>query len=78
MSAIKFNLGIFPYEMLDSVDTLWGTKEYPPHKNFFSKLNNSNVSYSDWLHGLKSWNLYKCNDMVDYTTFYCLLGNFRN
>ena len=62
--------------MLDSIESLWETKEYPPHEKFFSKLTNSNVSNDDYLHGQKSWRLYKCNDMVDYTTFYCLLGNF--
>lgn len=60
--------------MLESSEILFETTEYPPHEKFFSKLTNSNVTEEDYLHGKKSWDLYKCQDFSDYTSLYCALG----
>ena len=44
--------GVFPYEYMTGFDTL-GVNKLPPKKDFYSKLNNTNISEKNYNHAQK-------------------------
>ena len=64
--------GIFPYEFATSLTKLKETTYLPPQSEFYSKLNNTNVSAEDYLHAHHVYEVFKCKNMLDYTELYCL------
>jgi len=47
--------GVFPYDWFDSFEKVNETK-LPPKEKFYSKLNDSEISDSDYEHAQKVWN----------------------
>ena len=46
--------GVFPYEFMTGFDKL-AVNKLPPKKDFYSKLNNSNISDAQYEHAKKVW-----------------------
>lgn len=89
----KFGLlcrkGIMPYDYLDNKEKLKETS-LPPREEFYSQLNDENVSNEDYEHAKKVWDLVSTGEnktMLDYLLLYmwldiillaCVMENFRN
>lgn len=54
--------------MVKSTETLFNTSEYPPHAAFFSDLTQKNIDTETWEHGKKSWDMFGCKNLADYST----------
>ena len=65
--------GIYPYEWANSVDKLKMTKSLPPKDAFYSQLNQSGISDSDYEHAQKVFKVFECKNMLDYCELYCTL-----
>ena len=89
LSPDKFQLllrkGIFPYEWMDSKDKLSAT-ELPKLEDFYSSLNDDNVSNDDYAHALKVWKDFEIKNFGEYLQLYmtldilllsCVFENFR-
>ena len=89
LSADKFQLllrkGIFPYEWMDSKKKLSAT-ELPKREDFYSSLNDDNVSDDDYAHALKVWKDFEIKNFGEYLQLYmtldilllsCVFENFR-
>ncbi|XP_051176794.1 uncharacterized protein LOC127291636 [Leptopilina boulardi] len=61
--------GVFPYEYIDSREKLVET-QLPPKKNFYSTLNDSNVSDEDYAHAQNVWNEFNCQNLGEYVYLY--------
>lgn len=89
LSSDKFQLllrkGIFPYEWLNSKEKLTAT-ELPNREDFYSSLNDNNVSDNDYTHALKVWKDFDIKNFGEYLQLYmtldilllsCVFENFR-
>ncbi|KAF7988912.1 hypothetical protein HCN44_007222, partial [Aphidius gifuensis] len=61
--------GVFPYEYIDSWEKLTETT-LPPKKEFFSKLNNSDISDADYEHAKNIWEKFQINTLGEYSDLY--------
>ena len=61
--------GVFPYAWFDSFEKLNETK-LPPKKEFYSKLNDSEISDSDYEHTQKVWNHFEMKTFREYHDLY--------
>ena len=61
--------GVFPYEFMTDFDKL-NVNKLPSKKDFYSKLNDSNISDEDYEHAQKVWKEFKCETMRDYHDLY--------
>ena len=61
--------GVFPYEYMTSFNK-FGVNKLPPKKDFYSKLNNTNISEKDYNHAQKVWETFGCKTMRDYHDLY--------
>lgn len=71
--------GIFPYSWLTSYKRL-SEKSLPSRESFFDDLSEKECSESDYEHAQTVWNVFKCENMKDYTELYnrldvCLLAD---
>ncbi|CAB3987042.1 uncharacterized transposon-derived, partial [Paramuricea clavata] len=57
--------GVFPYEFMTGYDKLQYDK-LPSKKEFYSKLNNPDISDEDYEHAQKVWKTFDCKTMRDY------------
>lgn len=86
----RFNMllqkGIYPYDYMNCV-AKFDEKELPPQAEFYSKLNDEDVSAEDYQRAQLVWNAFEMKDLGDYHDLYlktdvCLLAdifeNFRN
>ena len=61
--------GVYPYDYVSSNEKLSET-QLPPKEEFYSKLNDENVSDEDYQHAINVWNTFKCKTIRDYHDLY--------
>ncbi|CAB3985783.1 uncharacterized transposon-derived, partial [Paramuricea clavata] len=61
--------GVFSYEFMTGYDKLQYDK-LPSKKEFYSKLNNTDISDEDYEHAQKVWKTFDCKTMRDYHDLY--------
>ena len=61
--------GVYPYDYISSLDKLSETC-LPPKEEFYSKLNDTNISDEDYQHAIKVWNKFECCTLRDYHDLY--------
>ena len=61
--------GVYPYDYVSSTESLTET-QLSPKSEFYSKLNDEDVSDSDYQHALKIWNTFNCKTIHDYHDLY--------
>ena len=60
---------MFPYDYMDSLKKL-DENELLPKENFYSGLNDENISNDDYEHAKKAWNHFKMNTFRNYHDLY--------
>ena len=61
--------GVYPYDYVSSLDKL-SEKQLPPKEEFYSKLNDENISEDDYLHAIRVWDTFECKTLRDYHGLY--------
>ena len=61
--------GVYPYDYVSSIEKLSET-QLPPKSEFYSKLNDENISDSDYQHALNIWSTFNCKSICDYHDLY--------
>ena len=61
--------GVYPYDYVSSLDKLSETC-LPPKEEFYSKLNDEDISDEDYQHAINVWNTFGCKTLRDYHTLY--------
>jgi hypothetical protein len=61
--------GFYPYEFIDDKEKL-NYNGLPPRENFYSKLSQSNISESDYLHARNVYNKLNCKSFKEYHLTY--------
>ena len=61
--------GVFPYDYMNGYDKLSETK-LPSIEDFYSKLNDENISPEDYTHAQNVWDHFNCKTMRDYNDIY--------
>ena len=61
--------GVYPYDYISSLDKLSET-QLPPKEEFYSKLNDEDISDDDYQHAINVWNTFKCKSIRDYHDLY--------
>ena len=61
--------GVYPYDYVSSLDKLSET-QLPPPEEFYSLLNDEEISDDDYNHALNVWNKFKCKTIRDYHNLY--------
>ena len=56
--------GVYPYDYMDSFDKF--NEELPPKEEFFSILNNEDISDTDYEHAKDIWNTFKLKSMGNW------------
>ena len=60
---------VYPYDYVSSLDKLAET-QLPPKEEFYSKLNDEDISDDDYQHAINVWNTFKCKTIRDYHNLY--------
>ena len=61
--------GFYPYDYVSSIERFSET-QLPPKSEFYSKLNDEDISEEDYQHALKVWNTFNCQNIRDYHDLY--------
>ena len=61
--------GVYPYDYVSSLDKLSET-QLPTKDEFYSKLNDEDISDEDYQHAIKVWNKFGCKTIKDYHDLY--------
>ncbi|KAK3715794.1 hypothetical protein QZH41_001222 [Actinostola sp. cb2023] len=61
--------GVYPYEYMDDWSK-FKEIQLPPLQEFYSNLNESNISEEDYNHAQKVWDVFECKDLGDYHDVY--------
>ena len=61
--------GVYPYDYVSSLDKLSET-QLPPKEEFYSKLNDEDITEDDYQHAINVWNTFKCKSLRDYHNLY--------
>ena len=61
--------GVYPYDYVSSLDKLLET-QLPPKEEFYSKLNDEDITDEDYQHAIKVWNAFGCKTIRDYHDLY--------
>ena len=61
--------GVYPYDYVSSTEKLSET-QLPPKDQFYSKLNDEDITDEDYQHALNVWNTFKCQTIKDYHDLY--------
>ena len=61
--------GVSPYDFVSSIDKLKETK-LPSKEDFYSKLNDEEISEEDFQHAINVWNTFRCQTLQDYHDLY--------
>ena len=59
----------YPYDYVSSLEKLSET-QLPPKEEFYSKLNDEDISDDDYQHAINVWNTFKCKSIRDYHDLY--------
>ena len=58
-----------PYDYVSSLEKLSETK-LPPKEEFYSKLNDEDISEDDYYHAIRVWDVFNCKKIRDYHDLY--------
>ena len=61
--------GVYPYDYVSSLEKLSET-QLPPKEEFYSKLNDEDISDEDYQHAINVWNTFGCKTLRDYHDLY--------
>ena len=61
--------GVYPYDYVSSIDKLFET-QLSSKEEFYSKLNDEDISDEDYQHAIKVWNTFGCKTIKDYHDLY--------
>ncbi|CAH3155093.1 unnamed protein product, partial [Porites evermanni] len=61
--------GVYPYDYVSSLNKLSET-QLPPKEEFYSQLNDEDISDEDYQHAIKVWNTFECKTIRDYHNLY--------
>ena len=61
--------GVYPYDYVSSLDKLSET-QLPPKEEFYSRLNDEDISDEDYEHAINVWNTFGCKTIRDYHDLY--------
>ena len=61
--------GVYPYDYVSSLDKLSETC-LPPKEEFYSYLNDEDISDEDYQHAINVWNTFDCKTIKDYHNLY--------
>ena len=61
--------GIFPYDYVSCLSKFDETC-VPPREEFYSKLNDEEITEDEYQHALNVWNTFKCKNIRDYHNLY--------
>ena len=61
--------GVYPYDYVSSLDKL-SEIQLPPKEEFYSKLNDEDISDEDYQHAVHVWNTFGCKTIKDYHNLY--------
>ena len=61
--------GVYPYDYVSSLEKLSET-QLPPKEEFYSFLNDEEISDEDYQHAIKVWNTFGCKTIRDYHNLY--------
>ena len=61
--------GVFPYDYVSSLEKLSET-QLPPKEEFYSKLNDEDITDEDYQHAINVWNTLGCKTIRDYHDLY--------
>ena len=66
---------VFPYDWFDSIEKL-NMKKLPPKEEFYSKLNEKNISDEDYQHACNVWETFQMKTMREYHDLYLKTDTF--
>ena len=61
--------GVSPYDYVSSLEKLSET-QLPPKEEFYSKLNDEDITEDDYQHAINVWNTFNCETLRDYHDLY--------
>ena len=61
--------GVYPYDYVSSLDKLSET-QLPPKEEFYSRLNDEDISDEDYQHAINVWNTFGCKTIRNYHDLY--------
>ena len=61
--------GVYPYEYVSSIERFSET-QLPTKSEFYSRLNDEDISDADYQHALNVWNTFQCQTIRDYHDLY--------
>ena len=61
--------GVYPYDYVSSLEKLYET-QLPPKEEFYSKLNDEDITDDDYQHAINVWNTFECKSIRDYHNLY--------
>ena len=61
--------GVYPYDYMDTFEKL-SEKQLPPRQDFYSELNESEISENDYTHAQKVWETFEMKTLQDYHDLY--------
>ena len=61
--------GVYPYDYVSSIERFSET-QLPPKSEFYSRLNDEDISDADYQHTLNVWNTFQCQTIRDYNDLY--------
>ena len=61
--------GVYPYDYVSSLDKLSETC-LPPKEEFYSKLNDEDITDEDYQHAINVWDTFGCKTLRDYHNLY--------
>ena len=68
-TGILTRKGVYPYDYVSSLEKLSET-QLPPKEEFYSKLNDEEISDDDYQHAINVWNSFECKSIRDYHNLY--------
>ena len=61
--------GVYPYDYVSSIEKFDET-QLPPQKEFYSKLNDEDITDDEYQHALNVWKTFGCKNIRDYHDLY--------